>query len=102
MYGFLVTRNYIPKQIPFDDDFKYLSHADVHFYYHPLPKFENDHLFYEDDEKIVLLDGVIFNNHELMAQYGCNTWRETFDRMYHCSGRTVMKDLRGSSRRNDW
>lgn len=74
MYGFLITRGASPQETPLDKP-KTLPYGDIRFYYNPFPKFENDHLFYEDEEKIVLLDGVIFNNHELMEARGCKSWR---------------------------
>lgn len=95
MYGFLITRGAPPQETPLENP-KTLSYGDVRFYYSPLPKFENDHLFYEDGEKIVLLDGVIFNNHELMEARGCGSWRETVDQMIREDARTCQKELRGS------
>ena len=44
MYGFLITRNMPPQEMPLENPQK-LSYGDVHFYYSPLPRFENDHLF---------------------------------------------------------
>lgn len=95
MYGFLITRGAPPQETPLENP-KTLSCGDVRFYYNPLPKFENDHLFYEDEEKIVLLDGVVFNNHELMEVRGCGGWRETVDQMIREGPRTFQKELRGS------
>lgn len=95
MYGFLITRG-VPHQETSLDAPDTLTYGDIRFYYHPLPKFEKDHLFYEDDEKIVLLDGVIFNDHELMEARGCGSWRETVDRLILEDPRTFQKELRGS------
>ena len=95
MYGFLITRC-IPLQEASLDKPDILSYENVYFYYSPLPKFENDHLFYEDEEKIVLLDGVVFNNHELMKSRKCCSWRETMDQMIQENPRTFQKELRGS------
>lgn len=95
MYGFLVTRGVAPKASPFQNG-REISCGDVHFYYDPMPKFENDKLFFEDEERIVLLDGVVFNNHELMAECGSSVWKDAFLKKIQCSYRTLMKDLRGS------
>lgn len=95
MYGFLVTRGISSQEVPFQNG-QELFYGNVRFCYHPMPKFENDKLFFEDEEKIVLLDGVIFNNCELMAEYGCNTWKEALLKMYQRVGAELMKDLRGS------
>lgn len=95
MYGFLITRGARPQKIPLENP-RTISCGDVHFYYNPLPRFENDHLFYENAEKIVLLDGVIFNSHELMEKAGCKSWRETIDQLIFKAPKTFQKELRGS------
>lgn len=95
MYGFLITRGVPSQETPLDNP-QTLSYGDVRFYYNPLPKFENDHLFYEDEEKIVFLDGVVFNNHELMDARGCKSWRETVDQLIREDSKTFQKELRGS------
>ena len=95
MHGFLITRGCPSQDTPLDAP-KTLSSGDVRFYYSPLPKFENDHLFYEDEDKIVLLDGVVFNNHELMEAKGLAGWRETVDQLIREDPRTFQKELRGS------
>lgn len=95
MYGFLITRGIPMEETPLEKA-QILSYENIRFYYNPLPKFENDHLFYEDDEKIVLLDGVILNNHELMDARDCQGWRETLDLLVQENPRTFQKELRGS------
>lgn len=95
MYGFLITRGAPPQETPMDNP-KILSHGNVRFYYSPLPKFENDHLFYEDEEKIVLIDGVVFNNHELMDARNCGNWREAVDLLIAEDPKTFQTELRGS------
>lgn len=95
MYGFLITVD-LPALETSLDSLKTLSYGDVCFYYSPLPKFENDHLFYEDEEKIVLIDGVVFNNRELMEARGYVSWRETADQLIAEDPKTFQKELRGS------
>lgn len=95
MYGFLITRGTPPQETLLESP-QVLTCGDVRFYYNPLPKFENDHLFYEDEEKIVLIDGVVFNNHELMEARNCESWRETVDQLIAEDLRTFQKELRGS------
>ena len=65
-------------------------------YYSPLPKFENDKLFFEDKEKIVLLDGVIFNKKELLTQYKGEDWRTVYETMYQKDPHEFQNALRGS------
>lgn len=65
-------------------------------WYNPLPKFENDHLFFETEKYVVLLDGVILNINELMFQNREMNWRECFINLYQ---RNDIPDcLRGSFR----
>lgn len=64
--------------------------------YNPMPKFQNDKLFYQDDEKVVVLDGVVFNSRELMKKLDVNDWPGAFERLYKDDGRLFMDKLRGS------
>lgn len=95
MYGFLITRG-IPVQETALENPQMIVCGDIRFYYNPLPKFEKDHLFYEDNEKVVLLDGIILNNHELMDTRGCQEWRDTVDQLIVEDSTTFQKHLRGS------
>lgn len=95
MYGFLITTGTSPVNVPLDNP-RRLSAGGVDFYYSPMPKFENDKLFYQDEEKTVLLDGVIFNNRELMEARGCGSWRETVDLLIRENPKTFQKELIGS------
>ena len=95
MYGFLITVGLPIQETPLENP-QILTCRNIRFYYAPLPKFENDHLFYEDEEKIVLIDGVIFNNHELMKTYKVESWREALDQLILENPETFQKELRGS------
>lgn len=95
MYGFLITTGEPPVHVPLEDP-RHLSAGGTHFYYNPMPKFEDDKLFYQDEEKTVLLDGVIFNKRELMEARGCGSWRETVDELIREDPKTFQKELRGS------
>lgn len=95
MYGFLITTGTPPKDVSLDAP-QHLEANGVHFYYSPMPKFENDKLFYTDGQKTVLLDGVIFNKKELMESRGCKSWRETVNQLIREDPRTFQKELRGS------
>lgn len=97
MYGYLITKN-VPsmENVETLTDSQILRDKEICFYYSPLPKFEKDHLFYEDEEKIVLLDGVIFNKRELLTFYRENDWRKTFEKIYHRDPITFFNCFRGS------
>lgn len=95
MFGFVVT-NSIKTNVEKLGNAKKITFNSINFYYNPLPKFEGDKLFFEDDEKVVLLDGVIFNNRVLMDQYSCNDWQECFLKIYAESPENFMDKLRGS------
>lgn len=95
MFGFLVTKgkNITPALLK---DAKSICCNEVTFLYHPMPKFEQDKLFFEDEQKIVLLDGVIFNKKELLSEYNCDDWKAVFNTIYEKSPTEFFKFLRGS------
>ena len=95
MYGFIITKNceYSGKTLGTPQK---LSYNEVHFYNYPLPKFDQDRLFYEDEEKIVLLDGVILNKAELLLAYQQDSWRGTFDVLWDLKIEEKIGELRGS------
>lgn len=43
-----------------------------------LDKYMDDKLFFQNDAYIVVLDGVILNKRDLIAQYGTKNWEEAF------------------------
>lgn len=65
-------------------------------WYNSLPKFENDHLFFESEKYIVLLDGVVFNISELMAEFHSPSWQDCF--LSLCETDAIPGCLRGSFR----
>lgn len=97
MYGFLITTDcsYSGKLL---EQAQHISCDNLHFYYSPLPKFPDDTLFYEDQNKIVLLDGVIYNKRELMDSCQKSTWRETVDELCRKDTKTFFNEFRGTFR----
>ena len=95
MYGFVITKGSVPENSRLGNP-KQLGYGEFQFLYSPMPRFEADKLFYEDAEKIVLLDGVIFNKAELLDAYGNDSWQDTFDLLYHADQLAFAKKLRGS------
>ena len=59
-------------------------------------KFINDKVFYEDDELLIVLDGVIVNNKELQKKYTSNNNFELIKKMYKQDGIRFVDMLRGN------
>lgn len=59
-------------------------------------KFYNDRIFIQENDNIILLDGVILNNHELEKVYNRDTWIETFKVMCSENISEALNKLRGS------
>ncbi len=81
MNGFFCCKGIDCEKHPLTDA-KTLRYKDIVLAYSPLNKFMQDKLFFEDESKIVLLDGVIFNKTELMGENGKSDWQETFNSLY--------------------
>lgn len=58
-------------------------------------KFEQDKVFKETDNYIILLDGVVTNKKGLLEDSKCQ-WAETLIRLYESNGICFFRDLRGS------
>jgi len=61
-----------------------------------LPKFLNDKLFFETKSGIYALEGVVFNNNELVDKYGKRDWRETFEFMALDDPYSFFNEFRGA------
>ena len=59
-------------------------------------KFMNDRLFVDNEDYLVVVEGVILNNHELIAKYNVSTWYDAVIVMYKALGDDFFKDFRGS------
>lgn len=59
-----------------------------------LNKYMDDKAFFQDEEAIVLLDGVILNKLELMKEWGEESWRKTLLKMCRCR-EDFFADFRG-------
>lgn len=98
MYGWIIICGKASNKIldrALGQPFKKLSFQDYTFCYNPMHKFEHDKLFYEDSDKIVLLDGVVLNIDELKKAEGKNSWRDTFESLLEKSPDGFMDALRG-------
>ena len=59
-------------------------------------KFMNDRLFIETDKYLVVVEGVVVNNHELIAKYTTSTWLDCVVKMYEEDGDVFFNAFRGS------
>ncbi len=97
MYGFLCCKTGLDvSKLKESGWTQHICNEMVQIWYNPLPKFENDHLFFETKTLIVLLDGVIFNIQELMQESSSQHWWECFLALYEQNA--IPSCLRGSFR----
>lgn len=59
-------------------------------------KFMNDRLFVETDKYLVVVEGVVVNNYDLMAQYHASSWFDCVIAMYEQEGDAFFNAFRGS------
>lgn len=59
-------------------------------------KFMNDRLFEETEHYVVAVEGIVLNNHELMAKYQSESWLTCVTRMYEREGESFFNAFRGS------
>ena len=59
-------------------------------------KFMNDRLFEETDKYVVVVEGIVLNNHELMEKYQSKTWLDCVVKMFEQEGEAFYNAFRGS------
>ena len=59
-------------------------------------KFMNDRLFVETNDYLVVIDGVVLNNHDLIDKYSAANWQECVIKMYEKDGDAFFNAFRGS------
>lgn len=59
-------------------------------------KFMNDRIFLDNPDYVILVEGVVLNNHQLMAKYSANSWEHCVQLMYLRNGETFFNEFRGS------
>ena len=59
-------------------------------------KFMNDRIFEETDNYVVVVEGIVLNNHELMEKYQAETWLGCVVKMYEQEGEAFYNAFRGS------
>lgn len=59
-------------------------------------KFMEDRVFCETEQYVVLVEGIVLNNHELMGKYHADSWEDCVVRMYEQEGEAFFNAFRGS------
>ena len=59
-------------------------------------KFMNDRLFVDNRNYIIVVEGVILNNHDLMDSYKAPFWEDCVIKMYEAEGDSFFNAFRGS------
>lgn len=66
--------------------------------YNPMPRFEEDKIFVQNENYIYLLDGVIYNKNELLTEFKENSWAHVFIQLYLLNSSKFVDRLRGTFR----
>lgn len=66
------------------------------FYKNFNKKFENEKIFSESENLIIVIDGVILNNKKLFVEYSVDNNIELITKMYKNKGSKLVNDLRGN------
>ena len=59
-------------------------------------KFSNDKFLMENEHCIILIEGVIVNNHLLMDRYNASDWKSCVEKMLEAHGDSFYDEFRGS------
>ena len=59
-------------------------------------KFMNDRIFCETSDYVVVVEGIVLNNHDLMLQYRAESWPMCVISMYEQNGESFFSSFRGS------
>ena len=59
-------------------------------------KFLNDKFLLDDSQRIILLEGVIINNRQLISKYEASDWKDCVRKMYAVHKDTFYDEFRGS------
>lgn len=88
MYGFTINSGFSSNH-PAE---RVISYQDNYCVNNMIRKFEEDKVFFEDDDCIIILDGVVLNKKSF--QYS-DDWAATIKELYYKEGETFFKNLRG-------
>ncbi|MGK4225136.1 hypothetical protein [Parabacteroides distasonis] len=73
-----------------------ITYDDIRCFKHMIDKFEKDKVFSNDNNYIVIVDGVILNKNVLITRMGGNTWLDTIIKLYIEKGEWFFDEFRGS------
>lgn len=73
-----------------------LEYADIKIQRRTIRKFFNDKIFYQDEDYLIITEGVIFNKFELIKKYQKENFKDTIIEMYKKNRDTFFKEFRGS------
>lgn len=59
-------------------------------------KFMKDRVFFEDSDVVILVEGVVLNNRQLVAKYAADDWEHCVKLMYLRNGESFFNEFRGS------
>ena len=59
-------------------------------------KFMNDRIFIDTKDYVVIVEGVVLNNHDLMDKYASDSWVDCVIKMYQTDGEAFFNSFRGS------
>lgn len=97
MFGWIILVNKNGNSIPLCEGQEYIyNDLGISCFYEKYPKFENDKVFFSNDKYLIIIDGVIFNNCELIDKYHEKNWCETVIYMYEKLGEQFYSKFRGS------
>lgn len=60
------------------------------------PKFMNDRVFFDNEDYLVVVEGIVLNNHELTDKYSAASWVDCITKMYQIEGEAFFNAFRGS------
>ena len=97
MFGWTLLINKNGNSISLCENENYIyNDLGVSCFYERYPKFENDKIFCSNEKYLIILDGIVFNNNELIDKYSRNSWCETVIFMYEKYGEQFYNKFRGS------
>lgn len=73
-----------------------LEYDDIKIQRRTIKKFLDDKIFYQNENYLIVTEGVIFNKFELIKKYQKENFKDTIIEMYKKNGDTFFNEFRGS------
>lgn len=100
MPGFILTNRILKNDfLDYQDEkllIENLEYDDIKIQRRTIKKFLDDKIFYQDENFLIVTEGVIFNKFELIEKYQKKDFKETIIEMYNKNGKTFFNEFRGS------